>query len=98
MDGLIRPATGSAALDADAIRGIIERLRPVRDRAAFAENGEAILSQAMDCVPPQLLASSEVDGPYWLAPSVMPRETPPPPIVAVVDSITAIGETEKMRT
>jgi twitching motility protein PilU len=44
VDGLVAPVAGAAALDADAMRGVIERLLPVRERAAFAQIGEANLS------------------------------------------------------
>jgi twitching motility protein PilU len=44
VDGLVGPVAGVDALDADAMRAILERLLPVRDRAIFAEKGEANLS------------------------------------------------------
>ncbi|HEY7139992.1 MAG TPA: PilT/PilU family type 4a pilus ATPase [Methylomirabilota bacterium] len=44
VDGLISPVSGADPLDAAAMRGILERLLPVRERAAFAEAGEANLS------------------------------------------------------
>jgi twitching motility protein PilU len=44
VEGLVTPVAGSDPLDADATRGIIERLLPVRERTAFAETGEANLS------------------------------------------------------
>jgi twitching motility protein PilU len=44
VDGLVSPVQGTDALDADAMRGILERLLPVRERAAFAQAGEANLS------------------------------------------------------
>ena len=44
VDGLVNPVAGAAALDAAAMRGILERLLPVRERTAFAEVGEANLS------------------------------------------------------
>jgi twitching motility protein PilU len=44
VDGLVSPVPGVDALDAAAIRGIIERVLPVRERAVFAETGEANLS------------------------------------------------------
>ena len=44
VDGLVSPVTGADALDAAAMRGILERLLSVRERAAFAEVGEANLS------------------------------------------------------
>jgi twitching motility protein PilU len=44
VDGLVSPVAGADALDAAAMRGILERLLPVRERTAFAEVGEANLS------------------------------------------------------
>jgi twitching motility protein PilU len=44
VDGLVNPVAGADALDAAAMRGILERLLPVRERTAFAEVGEANLS------------------------------------------------------
>jgi twitching motility protein PilU len=44
VDGLVSPVAGADALDAAAMRGILERLLPVRERTAFAEIGEANLS------------------------------------------------------
>jgi twitching motility protein PilU len=44
VDGLVSPIPGADALDADAMRGVLERLLPVRERTAFAEAGEANLS------------------------------------------------------
>ena len=44
VDGLVTPVAGADALDAAAMRGILERLLPVRERTAFAEAGEANLS------------------------------------------------------
>jgi twitching motility protein PilU len=44
VDGLVTPVPGADALDAAAIRGVVERLLPVRERAVFAETGEANLS------------------------------------------------------
>lgn len=44
VDGLVSPVAGADALDAAAMRGILERLLPVRERTAFAEAGEANLS------------------------------------------------------
>ena len=44
VDGLVSPVAGADALDASAMRGILERLLPVRERTAFAEVGEANLS------------------------------------------------------
>jgi twitching motility protein PilU len=44
VDGLVSAVHGADALDADAMRGILERLLPVRERAAFAQAGEANLS------------------------------------------------------
>jgi twitching motility protein PilU len=44
VDGLVTPVAGADALDTDGMRAILERLLPVRDRAAFAEKGEANLS------------------------------------------------------
>jgi twitching motility protein PilU len=44
VDGLVTPVQGADALDADAMKGIIERLLPVRERSAFAQTGEANLS------------------------------------------------------
>jgi twitching motility protein PilU len=44
VDGLVAPVAGADALDADGMRAVLERLLPVRDRAAFAEKGEANLS------------------------------------------------------
>jgi twitching motility protein PilU len=44
VDGLVSPVAGADALDAAGMRGILERLLPVRERTAFAEVGEANLS------------------------------------------------------
>ena len=44
VDGLVSPVAGADLLDAETMRAIIERLLPVRERAAFAEAGEANLS------------------------------------------------------
>ena len=44
VDGLVTPVQGADALDADAMKGVIERLLPVRERSAFAQTGEANLS------------------------------------------------------
>ena len=44
VDGLVTPVAGADALDGDAMRAVIERLLPMRDRATFAEKGEANLS------------------------------------------------------
>jgi twitching motility protein PilU len=44
VDGLVSSVQGVDALDADAMRGILERLLPVRERTAFAQAGEANLS------------------------------------------------------
>jgi twitching motility protein PilU len=44
VDGLVTQVPGVDALDAATIRGIIERLLPVRERAVFADTGEANLS------------------------------------------------------
>src|SRR5262249_62028583 len=44
VDGLVSPIQGADALDADAMRGVLERLLPVRERAAFVQAGEANLS------------------------------------------------------
>jgi twitching motility protein PilU len=44
VDGLVSPVAGADALDADGMRAVLDRLLPVRDRAAFAEKGEANLS------------------------------------------------------
>jgi twitching motility protein PilU len=44
VDGLVTPVAGADALDATTMRGILERLLPVRERTAFAEVGEANLS------------------------------------------------------
>jgi twitching motility protein PilU len=44
VDGLVSPVAGADALDAAGMRGILERLLPVRERTAFAEAGEANLS------------------------------------------------------
>jgi twitching motility protein PilU len=44
VDGLVSPIAGADALDAAAMRGVLERLLPVRERTAFAEAGEANLS------------------------------------------------------
>jgi len=44
VDGLVNPVPGADALDAASMRGILERLLPVRERTAFAEVGEANLS------------------------------------------------------
>ena len=43
VDGLVSPVAGADSLDAERMRGILERLLPVRERAAFAEVGEANL-------------------------------------------------------
>lgn len=44
VDGLVCPIPGVDPLDAAAMRGILERLLPVRERTSFAEVGEANLS------------------------------------------------------
>src|SRR5262245_28649378 len=44
VDGQVSAVNGADVLDAEAMRGVIERLLPVRERAAFAERGEANLS------------------------------------------------------
>jgi twitching motility protein PilU len=44
VDGLVGPIPGAEALDAAAMRAVLERLLPVRERTAFAESGEANLS------------------------------------------------------
>ena len=44
VDGIVSPIQGVDALDTDAMRGIVERLLPVRERATFAQTGEANLS------------------------------------------------------
>lgn len=44
VDGLIAPVPGEDVLDGTAMKGILERLLPVRERAIFAERGEANLS------------------------------------------------------
>jgi len=44
VDGLVSPIQGVGMLDTDAMRSIVERLLPVRERAAFAQTGEANLS------------------------------------------------------
>ena len=44
VDGLVTPVQGADALDAEAMKGVIERLLPVRERNAFAQTGEANLS------------------------------------------------------
>jgi twitching motility protein PilU len=44
VDGLVSPVAGADALDGETMRGIVERLLPARERAAFAEMGEANLS------------------------------------------------------
>jgi len=44
VDGVVNAIQGADALDADAMRGVLERLLPVRERAAFAQGGEANLS------------------------------------------------------
>ena len=46
VDGLTAPVPGVEALDAPAMRDILERLLPERDRANFARTGEANLSFA----------------------------------------------------
>ena len=43
VDGLVSPVPGVDALDAAAIRGIIERVLPVRERAVFAEHDRSVL-------------------------------------------------------
>src|SRR5262249_37361233 len=43
VDGLVSPV-GAEALDAAAMRAVMERLLPVRERTAFTEIGEANLS------------------------------------------------------
>ena len=44
VDGVVSPVPGADTLDSDAMRAILERLLPVRERAVFAERGEANLS------------------------------------------------------
>lgn len=44
VDGLVSTVPGAEPLDAGAMRGILERLLPVRERTVFAEVGEANLS------------------------------------------------------
>jgi twitching motility protein PilU len=44
VDGVVSPVPGTDRLDPDAMRAILERLLPVRERAVFAERGEANLS------------------------------------------------------
>ena len=44
VDGVVSPVPGADRLDSDAMRAILERLLPVRERAVFAERGEANLS------------------------------------------------------
>jgi twitching motility protein PilU len=44
VDGVVTPIPGADPLDAAATRAILERLLPLRERAAFAETGEANLS------------------------------------------------------
>jgi twitching motility protein PilU len=44
VDGVVSPVPGTDRLDSDAMRAILERLLPVRERAVFAERGEANLS------------------------------------------------------
>jgi twitching motility protein PilU len=44
VDGIVAPVPGEDRLDPDAMRAILERLLPVRERAGFAERGEANLS------------------------------------------------------
>ena len=44
VDGLVSPVAGTDVLDTEGMRAIIERLLPVRERAAFGEAGEANLS------------------------------------------------------
>ena len=44
VDGVVSPVPGADTLDSDAMRAIMERLLPVRERAVFAERGEANLS------------------------------------------------------
>jgi twitching motility protein PilU len=46
VDGLTGPVPGTEALDATAMRDVLERLLPERDRAVFARSGEANLSYA----------------------------------------------------
>ncbi len=46
VDGLTAPVPGVEALDAPAMRDILERLLPERERATFARTGEANLSFA----------------------------------------------------
>jgi twitching motility protein PilU len=44
VDGLTGPVTAAGPLDAAAMRGILERLLPERERETFARSGEANLS------------------------------------------------------
>jgi twitching motility protein PilU len=44
VDGVVSPVPHTDRLDSDAMRAILERLLPVRERAVFAERGEANLS------------------------------------------------------
>jgi twitching motility protein PilU len=44
VDGLVSPVSGADAIDAASMREVVERLLPERERAGFAERGEANLS------------------------------------------------------
>jgi twitching motility protein PilU len=44
VDGVVNAVAGTEPLDTAGMRAVLERLLPVRERAAFAESGEANLS------------------------------------------------------